>query len=176
MCKYVFVGKAASGKDWCQNLMVEHGYKPLKQYTTRPKRHYETGKEYHFVSKSRIERMNDENKFISLKVFKGWYYGFTLDDFKKCDVAILSVGNIMDLSQWHPDVLKLTTIIFLDIPMELRKKRLKKRYEGGNEDDDLVRRIVADENDFKNFNYFDIKFTNNDDAIKFINKIIQKKK
>lgn len=176
MCKYVIVGKAASGKDWCQELFVSNGYKPLRQYTTRPKRPHETGKEYHFVSMSKIEKMNKEKKFTSLKIFKGWYYGFTLEDFKKCDVAILSVGNILDLVNWHPDVLKFTTIIFLDIPIELRKKRLRTRYKGGNEDDDLMRRIKADEEDFKNFTYFDIKFTNNDDATKFINKIIHRVK
>lgn len=172
MCKYVIVGKAASGKDWCQKLFVSGGYKPLKQYTTRPKRPNETGKEYHFVSKKTIEKMKDDHKFCSLKEFKGWYYGFTLDDFKKCDVGILSVGNISDLINWYPDVLKFTTIIFLDIPLDIRKKRLKSRYSGGNEDDSLIRRIEADENDFKNFNNFDIKFTSNDDATKFINKII----
>lgn len=176
MCKYVIVGKAASGKDWCQNLFVEHGFKPLKQYTTRPKRPNETGKEYHFVSEKTIEKMQNEKKFCSLKVFKDWYYGFTLNDFKKCEVAILSVGNIYDLTNWYPEVLKFTTIIFLDIPTSVRRKRLKSRYSGGNEDDSLTRRIEADERDFQNFNIFDIKFTTNDEATKFINKIIQSKK
>lgn len=173
MCKYIFVGKAASGKDWCQRLMVENGYKPLKQYTTRPKRPNETGNEYNFVSKKTIEKMRHDLKFASLKNFKGWWYGFTLDDFKNCDVAILSVGNINDLNMWYPDVLRFSTIIYLDIPVEVRRQRLSTRYTGGNEDDSLERRIKADEKDFENFTCFDIRFTHNDDAVKYINKIIQ---
>ena len=173
MVKYIFVGKAASGKDWCQNLMIDKGFKPLKQFTTRPKRPNETGDEYHFVSKKMIEKMRDENKFVSLKKFKGWWYGLTLDELEKSDVGILSVGNINDLNNWYPDLLKFTTIIYLDIPMEIRRKRLKTRYSGGNQDDSVERRIEADEKDFENFNCFDIRFVHGDDVIRFINKITQ---
>ena len=84
MCKYVIVGKAASGKDWCQRLFIEQGYKPLRQYTTRPKRPNETGGEYRFVDEKKINRMKRNMKFASLKNFKGWYYGFTLEEFEKC--------------------------------------------------------------------------------------------
>lgn len=171
MCKYVIVGKAASGKDWCQRLFVEQGYKPLRQYTTRPKRPNETGGEYHFVDEKKINRMKRNMKFASLKNFKGWYYGFTLEEFEKCDVAILSPGNISDLNTWFPNSLKFVTIIYLDIPMDIRKQRLSTRYEGGNEDDSVMRRINADEKDFENFKCFDIRFTHNDDATKYINKI-----
>lgn len=171
MCKYIIVGKAASGKDWLQNIFIERGYKPLIQYTTRPKRPYETGNEYHFCSKKKIENMNKKMKFASLKIFNDWFYGFTIDDLKKCDVAIMSPLNINDLKNWYPDILKLITIIYLDIPINVRKNRLETRYNGGNEDDSIARRVNADEKDFENFNYFDIRFTNNDEATAFINKI-----
>lgn len=175
MCKYVIVGKAASGKDYCQNLFVNCGYKPLKQYTTRPKRLNEKGNEYHFVSSNVIKNMNSDSRFVSLKKFKDWYYGFTLEDFEKCDVAILSPSNIEDLNIWFPDSIKFTTIIYLDIPSNIREERLKSRYPKGHEDDSIERRMNADENDFKNFKCFDIKFSNNDDAVKYINKITSSK-
>lgn len=171
MCKYVLVGKAASGKDYCQKVFIEKGYKALKQYTTRPKRPNEVGDEYHFISKKQMEKMIDEKKFISLKEFKGWYYGFTSDEFEKCDVAILNVGNIYDLCNWYPNMLRMTTILFLDTPLEVRRNRLKSRYSGGYEDDSLERRIDADEKDFKNFKYYDLKFSSGDEVIHFINKI-----
>lgn len=173
MCKYIIVGKAASGKDWLQNVFIEHGFKPLLQYTTRPKRPNETGKEYHFVSKKKIENMRSNLKFASLKQFNNWYYGFTIDELEKCDVAIMTPGNLNDIKCWYPNTIKFATIIYLDIPIEIRKKRLKNRYLGGNEDDSISRRVNADEKDFENFTFFDVKFTNNDDALKFINKITQ---
>lgn len=176
MCRYIIVGKAASGKDWCQKMFVENGYKPLKQYTTRPKRPNETGDEYHFVSKKRIENLKEKQQFASLKIFKDWYYGFTIDEFKNCDVAILSVGNICDLRNWYPEVLITCTIIYLDIPISVRKERLKTRYNGGNQDDSVERRLTADERDFKNFKYFDLKFSSNNEATEFINKIIQQER
>lgn len=171
MCKFVLVGKAASGKDYCQKVFVERGYKPLKQYTTRPKRPNETGDEYHFISKKRMEKMIEEKKFISVKEFKGWYYGFTLDELEKCDVAILNVGNINDLATWYPNVLRMTTIIFIDTSLEVRRHRLSSRYSGGNEDDSLERRLEADERDFKNFHYYDLKFGSSEELVHFINKI-----
>lgn len=171
MCKYVLVGKAASGKDYCQNLFIKKGYTALKQYTTRPKRPNEKGDEYIFVSEKKIQKLIDEKKFISLKNFNNWYYGFTLEDFKKCDVAILSVGNIQDLEKLDQNILKCVTIIYLDIPIEIRKKRLKERYNGGKKDDSLKRRVEADEFDFLNYRTYDIRFLNNNDAVNFINKI-----
>lgn len=173
MCKYIIVGKAASGKDYLQNIFIEHGYKPLKQYTSRPKRPYETGDEYHFTSKKKIEKMKHDLKFASCNMYNNWYYGFTVNDFRTCDVAIVTPFDLNNLKTWYPDLLKFVTIIYLDIPVDIRKNRLKTRYEGGNEDDTIERRVNADEKDFENFTCFDIRFTNNDEATTYINKITQ---
>lgn len=171
MCKYIIVGKAASGKDTTQGIMVKKGFKPLRLYTTRPVRPNETGKEYHFVSKEKMEKMINDNKFLQVKSFNDWYYGFTLEDFKKCDVAILTPGNIIELRNTQPELMKFTTIIYLDIPEKIRKERLKRRYEGGNQDDSVNRRLRADKSDFKLFNYFDVRFTTNEDADTFVNNL-----
>lgn len=170
MCKYVLVGKAASGKDYCQKVFMTRGYKQMKQYTTRPKRPNETGDEYHFISEERMKKMISEKRFISLKEFNGWYYGFTLEEFKRCDVAILNVGNINELETFYPNVLRMCTIIFIDTPLSVRKNRLKSRYTGGNEDDSLERRLEADEMDFKNFHTYDLRFGSSEDVVHFINK------
>lgn len=176
MAKYIIVGKAASGKDYAQNILVKKGFKALLQYTSRPIRPNETGKEYHFTSVEKIEKMIKQGKFLSIKNFNNWYYGFTLDEFNKCDVAILSPSNIFDLQNGNPDLLKFTTIIYLDIPEKTRKERLKVRYNGGNEDDSVSRRLKADKFDFKYFDLFDVRFTNNDDANDFINNLTLVKK
>lgn len=173
MCKYVIVGKSASGKDYCKNMFIEHGFKPLKQYTTRNKRKNDND-EYYYVKKSTIEDMRHKLKFISLKKSnKGHYYGFTLKDIETCDVAILSTSNIYDLKTWYPNVLKFSTIIYLDTPEEIRRKRLKSRLSGDNVDEKINEIISKDEIEFKKFNYFDIIFNNNNDVFQYINKITQ---
>jgi guanylate kinase len=49
------------------------------------------------------------------------------------------------------------TIIYLDIDLETRKKRLLER---GDMNDKIDRRIEADEKDFKNFTDFDLIINN----------------
>ena len=171
MVKYIIVGKAASGKDFAQNILVKKGFKPMLQYTSRPVRVNETGKEYHFKTKKEIEKMIEQKKFLSLKTFNNWYYGFTEDEYMKSDVAILSPGNLNDIQNYRPELLMFSTIIYLDIPEKIRKERLRKRYDGGKRDDTVNRRICADKEDFKYFNIYDVVFKTNEEANDFINKI-----
>ncbi|MCM1217727.1 MAG: hypothetical protein NC548_24810 [Lachnospiraceae bacterium] len=171
MCKYVLVGKSASGRGRFQKIMVEHGFKPLKQYTTKSHKQNEHDDNYHFISQKKMNSMIQKNKFASVRTFKNSDYAFTIEDLKNCDVAILSIGNIEDLRNWYPNVLRSTSIIFLDIPIEIRKKRLSTRYNVEKEHDVVINKINEDEHDFRNFNYFDIKFTSTDEVLKFINKI-----
>ena len=49
------------------------------------------------------------------------------------------------------------SIIYLDIPLDIRKKRLLER---GDLNDKIQRRIDADEIDFANFNDYDILVNN----------------
>ena len=170
MCKYIIVGKAAAGKNYAQDVFIREGnFKPCIQYTSRPRRHNESGNEYHFISDKKITQLYENNKFISMKTCtNGWKYGLSLEEFKTCDVAILSPENIMDIKLKYPELIRLTTIIYLDIPIKIRKERLTNRYVGGSEDDSMKRRIDADERDFESFDCYDIRFTNNDECIKFI--------
>jgi len=52
---------------------------------------------------------------------------------------------------------KKCTIIYLDIPLEIRKQRLLER---GDLNDKIERRIAADERDFEGFTDFDIIVNN----------------
>lgn len=174
--KYLIVGPAASGKDWLQQRFIEKGYKPLVQYTTRPKRPTETGSEYHFISQKLMGKMIREMKFLSVKCFKEWWYGFSKNDFDECDVAIVSIGNINELRYNYPNLLDMCEIIYLDIPKEVRIARLSSRYNGGTVDDTIERRVSADEQDFEDFNFFTICLTSVDEICGFINKVQDKPK
>lgn len=169
--KYLIVGPAASGKDWLQQRFIEKGYRPLVQYTTRPKRPTETGSEYHFISQKLMGKMIREMKFLSVKCFKDWWYGFVKKDFDECDVAVVSIGNINELRYNYPNLLNMCEIIYLDIPKEVRIARLSDRYNGGTVDDTIERRVSADEQDFEDFNFFTICLTSEKEVCDFINTV-----
>ena len=92
--KYLIVGPAGSGKDWLQQRFIEKGYTPLVQYTTRPMRPTENGTEYHFISQKLMGKMIREMKFLSVKNFKTWWYGFVKEDFEKSKLVSLNAGQL----------------------------------------------------------------------------------
>jgi dephospho-CoA kinase len=73
-----------------------------------------------------------------------------------CDTFIMTPSGIKKL---HPSDRKNSFIIFMDIPEEIRRERLKIRVMPG---DSLERRIEADKKDFEDFIDFDLKITSSE--------------
>lgn len=169
--KYIIVGKAASGKDYLLNRMTERGYVRMKQYTTRPVRENETGTEYHFITDRKFQSMIGKGKFVSGHFYAIGWYGISLDELLKSDVSILSPANMKDIFSKFPELRKMFTVIYLDTPLEIRRERLSKRYDG-RVDDDNERRIKSDESDFRDFKDFDIKLTDTKEVSVFINNLL----
>ena len=149
--KIIILGKAASGKDYLQKRLVSNGWKPLRQYTTRPRRPTENGEEYHFVSEEEFDSIR--HKLMSVQTFNGWKYGFDINEAIESDVMIFSPANFFDMIMSSDDKsceLSLSSkFVYLDIDEETRRQRISVRYKGGNEDDSLERRLRADKEDFK---------------------------
>ncbi len=84
---FVVVGKSATGKDTIFKALRENRQLNLKSvvtYTTRPIREGETeGMEYFFVSRERLQELQESNKVIEHRAYKTvhgiWDY-FTVDD------------------------------------------------------------------------------------------------
>lgn len=172
MCRYVIVGKRGSGKKECLDEFVKYGLRPLVKYTTRKKKKDEAhGKEWMFVKKTSFDKMCDDRQFISVSKIKTNYYGLKPDMMENCDVAILSKEELFIVRTWFPELIRYSSIIFLDIPDSVRKKKLKHRYSGDNVDETIKHIINEDNRDFKDFNYFDIVFNNIDEAKKCINRL-----
>ena len=168
--KYIIVGPGASGKDWLLKKMVELGYRPMKQYTTREKRENETGDEYHFVDDETFKKMEKENKFASVNFYHIGWYGVSYDELKKSDVAILSPANVSDVFRVYPGLRDRFTIIYLDMPVELRRERLARRYVN-KVGDDNERRLAADERDFARYATWDLRFEDVKSVNDFINNL-----
>jgi len=173
MNKYIIVGAGASGKDWLIKKMEEIGYKPMKQYTTREKRENETGDEYHFVSETVFKEMEKEGRFISVNFYRIGWYGVSYDELINSDTAILSPANVKDVFTMFPELRDRFTIIYLDIPEEVRRQRLNNRYKNKVDDDNEVR-LKNDAKDFKDFSMWDLRLESEKSVDEYINNLSPK--
>lgn len=173
MNKFIIVGPGASGKDWMQKKMVEKGFKPMRQYTTRAKRKNETGTEYHFVSHETFMDMDNRGKFISVNFYRIGWYAVSYDELINSDVAILSPANVRDVFRLYPELRDKFTIIYLDIPEDVRRERLSKRYIG-KPGDNNEERLAADRKDFDKYDLWDLRLGDEKSVTTFINILFPK--
>jgi len=143
--RIILVGKMASGKDWLKHKLIEKlDVKPEISYTSRPMREGEVeGITYNFITKEAFEKMINEDAFYEYTKFVDWYYGTTYEEFENKQIFIM---NPEGLSKVKKKDLKNSFVIYLDIPEELRRERLKNRDMNY---DSVERRIIADNKDFE---------------------------
>ena len=155
MNKVILVGKAASGKDHLRKILEGRGFKYGVSYTTRPPRPGEVdGRDYYFMDESQFQEGIEGNIWYEWIEFNGWKYGTTKEQFNEsCNLFIMTPKGISHIS---PVDRKVCTIIYLDIPDEIRRVRLMDRSDNN---DSIERRMEADRRDFEMFTDYDIKIT-----------------
>ncbi len=157
MARIILVGKAASGKDHLRKRFENRGFKYAVSYTTRPPRPGEVnGVDYLFISEEKFVDMIEKGEWYEWVSFNGWKYGTSRKQFDEDDLFIMTPGGIAHIKE---DDRRKSFIIYLDVSQERRKARLEQRIMPG---DSVERRIIADEEDFKDFNNYDIRITNDD--------------
>lgn len=170
--RIIIIGKAASGKDFLQKQLIENGFCPLKQYTTRPKRPNEDGSEYHFIDEEGFNSIS--HKLCSVQNFNGWKYGYDIDEALASDVMIFSPANFFDMNMSTDErcreLSRSSMVVYLDIDEDIRRERLSVRYNGGKEDDSLERRLRADAEDFRTLDHIDWKNSSLEDFVRLCNK------
>ena len=155
--RIILVGKAASGKDNLRKRFESRGFKYAVSYTTRPPREGEVdGKDYIFISDDEAKVLIESGFFYEYVIFNGWVYGTSVTQFHTDDLFIMTPAGI---SHIKPEDRVSSFIIYIDIYLFIRKKRLADRMMPG---DTLTRRIEADELDFMEFNDYDLRITNED--------------
>ena len=155
--RIILVGKAASGKDHLRKRFESRGFKYAVSYTTRPPREGEIdGKDYIFLTDEEAKVLIESGFFYEYVIFNGWVYGTSVTQFYTDDLFIMTPAGI---SHIKPEDRVSSFIIYIDIYMFIRKKRLADRMMPG---DTLTRRIEADELDFMEFNDYDLRITNED--------------
>lgn len=152
--RIVLVGKAGSGKDYFRKKLESKGFVSGISYTSRsPRSNEKSGVDYHFVTREKFEELITSNYFYEYVEFNGWLYGTPIYQWYGHDVFIMTPAGISKISAKDRDR---TLIIYLDIPIEVRRERLMDRNDSN---DKTERRIEADELDFSGFTDFDIRIT-----------------
>lgn len=155
--RIIIVGQGASGKDYFAESLIKQGYKFPISYTTRPPRKNEIdGVNYRFVSEEDFKSLIENDSLYEYVEYPNrgkfsnetWYYGRIKEDFYDGDVMIMTPAGIYQLSNEDRDS---SYIIYLNIPEDIRRKRMNKRVDA----DDTERRLKTDKEDFENFNEYD---------------------
>lgn len=164
--KLIILGKSGSGKDFLMRKLVEKGLKPGLKMTTRPMRKFEKqGITYSFVNDNQFTELINENKFLAYQTFnvtpegrepENWYYGLTLQEFNESQLFIMTPGEFSNIDE---ETRKNCFVVYLDIDRDVRESRLFKRED---KNDSIIRRLDADEIDFKDFRDYDLRITDPD--------------
>lgn len=153
--KLAIVGPGASGKDYLRKRFMDRSFTFGVSCTTRLPRETEVeGEDYFFLSDEEFETKIKNGEFVEWQSFKGWKYGITVDEFNRCDVMILNAEAVDLLSEEYRNRL---FVIYLNISEETRRSRLDSRKDIN---DEIERRIKADNDQFRNFSNFDCIITN----------------
>lgn len=153
--KIAIVGAAATGKDYLRKRMMDKGFVYGVSCTTRKPREGEIhGKDYYFLTTHEFDSLIEKNQLAEWQEFNGWKYGLTKTEFERCNVMILNAEAVTLLEPAYRDRL---FVIYLDIPEGIRRERLGER---NDKNDSTDRRILADNEQFRNFLDFDCKITN----------------
>lgn len=152
--RIILVGKAASGKDYFKDFLIERGFIPSVSHTTRPMRDGEIdGETYHFVSEEDFLLGVQDDEFYEHKFFNQHAYGTTNDMWNTAEVFIFTPSGIASLPK---DEVDKSTIVYFDIPLDVRINRLEERSDA----DSISRRLDSDNADFKNFNEYNVRVVN----------------
>lgn len=135
---FVLYGKSASGKTTIEKMLRNAGFQHLISYTTRAKRDGEIdGHDYYFVS---AKEFNEIDFAATYKLSDNWMYGVKEKNLEGVNIfSVISAPYINDLSK-VVDV----SIIYLDIPREIRLKRLLER---GESESSITKRFEVEDSE-----------------------------
>ncbi len=144
---YIISAPSGSGKSTLVNevLKTVPGLDFSISYTTRPSRGSEqNGKQYHFVTRERFERMVEADEFLEHAEFDGNCYG-TARQFlreaqrKGTDLLLdIDVQGATQIQQKLPDAVS----IFV-LPPDKKELEWRLRKRGENDEQDIRRRLEA---------------------------------
>lgn len=142
----VITGLTNGGKSTLTKRLIEAGYPPVLEYTTRPIRENEKDNvDYHFVDDAKFDEMYEAGEFAETlfvnTVYGLWKYGARKEDLKDGHVLSCGTRNMMQLLETDIPMLS----VLLDIDKETAKQRAMARGTQGDSLEEFERRFEADE-------------------------------
>ena len=158
---FFILGKSCSGKDTIFQEIKKNSELDLKTvvgYTTRPMRENEVdGEEYFFVSRDRLEELQNDGKVIEVRHYNTvhgvWSY-FTVDD-GQIDLETsnyLYIGTLESYEQmrdYYGEDVVVPIYIEVEQGERLRRAVLREIEQSEPKYEELCRRFLADEKDFR---------------------------
>ena len=158
---FFILGKSSSGKDTIFQKIKENnelGLKTVVGYTTRPMRENEVdGEEYFFVDRDRLEELKNEDKVIESRDYNTvhgiWSY-FTVDDgqINLDQDNYLYIGTLESYEQvrnFYGEDKVIPIYIEVEQGERLRRAVLREIEQSEPKYEELCRRFLADEQDFR---------------------------
>ena len=184
---FCLMGKSSCGKDTIFKKLVDNNeleLKPIVLYTTRPKRANEIdGVEYHFINDEKLREYEKLGKVIEVRkyntVYGIWYYA-TIDDgqfnFNNDNyITIITLEAYQSLRKYFGQEYIYPIYIDMDDGVRLERALIRERNQSNPNYNEICRRFLADDEDFKieNLNSCNItKYYLNYDLDKCINEIV----
>lgn len=134
----VILGESASGKSTVQNILCEkYRFKKLITYTTRvPRKGEIDGRDYHFISEEKFEKLLHSDFFCESAIYNGWNYGTATEDCTNDKVAVLTPHGFRQIGK-----LVNVTSFYINVP---RRDRLIKILNRGDSIEEAYRRSLSD--------------------------------
>ena len=149
---FVIVGKSGSGKSTLADMVCKRlNISNVVMTTTRPKRENEVdGLDYHFTNNEEFNSMIDANEFVQYTSFRDWNYGVegrALDNCSSKDIImVLSPKALLSLAHG------ISKEEYKIIPVYIScgdRTRLKRGLDRDSDVKELIRRFMADNEDFE---------------------------
>ena len=142
MSVIVLIGESANGKSATENaLKNKYHYNKTISYTTRePRTGEKDGVDYHFITKDEFVEKNDKGFFAEIGVYKGDYYGSTIDEYKDNTVCVLTPHGMRQIRKTLKDKYDIVTF-YLKVD---ERDRIIKALKRGDDINEVFRRYQSD--------------------------------
>jgi len=156
--KIIILGPSGSGKDYLRKELLKFGLKYSPKFTTRPRRDIEIqGEDYDFIDFNLYTKLFEQGKIKTNQNFVingvNWYYGITKENWDNNQMFIMTPHELKQISE---EELKKCFVVYLKIDKDTRIQRISERMDYN---DSIQRRVEADEQDFFEFNKYDLCIT-----------------
>ena len=145
----VFIGKTGSGKTTTALMLEREGFiRAVTDSTRHEKKNEVDGKDYNFISEEKFQQNIRENKYTEYTHYhteKGdIYFGSRNEIYEELGnrVIVLNPEGLMTLREKNIPCIA----IYLNVSEKEIRKRLKKR---GDSEEEIERRIIEDNEDYK---------------------------